>query len=491
MRFRIFTIVSVVFIIGCSDFLEESSQDKVRPSTVSDLEQMFLGEAYVENCTFYDCTWYFTDDAMSCGVKASSMQGDHDKNKWLFAWSDNMFTESGSGFDDVYYQTPYKAILGCNLVLDYLDDMQGEHQARENLRGEALALRAWYYLHLVNFFGVTYNQCDPATEPGVPLKLDASVSGKYLNRNTVGEVYTRIEQDLLEGNRLLTAYDFNRNYFRVGHLAVKAILSRVYLYMEDWNKAIAYADSVLRVKSDLLDMNTLNWSGPDPMLSDDGVYNTSTPDEILWGRNVPSPYYFSWDFVRTPFLPSDELAGTFEKGTFDDYSKGQTRDIRAILNFAWTLDFSDFSYFRYGIYKVKGLLNDKYMQGIRTAELYLNRAEAYARKYLEEGNVSYRTAALADLNELRRHRFNEAFAYEEVNITDGEELLEFCLAERRRELCGETNHRWCDLRRFGVTVTHVLKEGSTSTEYVKDMSRYALPLQAEVLEWNPGLLQSK
>ena len=33
-------------IMGCGDFLEESSQDEVRPSTVSDLEQLLLGEGY-------------------------------------------------------------------------------------------------------------------------------------------------------------------------------------------------------------------------------------------------------------------------------------------------------------------------------------------------------------------------------------------------------------------------------------------------------------
>ena len=34
-------------IMGCGDFLEESSQDEVRPSTVSDLEQLLLGEGYL------------------------------------------------------------------------------------------------------------------------------------------------------------------------------------------------------------------------------------------------------------------------------------------------------------------------------------------------------------------------------------------------------------------------------------------------------------
>ena len=33
-------------LAGCSDFLEESSQDEVRPTTVDDLMQVMVGEAY-------------------------------------------------------------------------------------------------------------------------------------------------------------------------------------------------------------------------------------------------------------------------------------------------------------------------------------------------------------------------------------------------------------------------------------------------------------
>lgn len=492
MKIKIYTLLPLVLLLACSDFLEESSQTKVRPSTVSDLEQIFLGEAYgAEDYCIYNCTRYFTDDDQSNGVNSSGQQEEHNKRKWLFTWADNMFTESGSGYDAAFYQAFYERILGCNLVLDNLDDMEGSHQERESLRGEALTLRAWYYLQLVNLYGIAYNQGTPSTDPGVPLKLTSTVSTDYMSPSTVKDVYARIEQDLLEGNRLLTTYDFNRNYFRLGHLAAKAILSRVYLYMEEWDKAFAYADSVLTRKSDLLDLNSVTWN--DLTRNTEGVYSSSTPDEILWGRTALANYSFDlFNYLKVPFSPSIELTGSFERGTVDDFEKGQIGDIRAVVYFSWMIDFSDGMPYQYGMRKSPGnKTSNQNMQGIRTAELYLNQAEVYARKYLTGANSSHRTALLDILNKLRRHRMNAAFPYEEVDIADGEELLEFYLEERRRELCGETNHRWCDLRRFGITVTHVLKENNTSTEYTKDMSRYALPFQAEIITWNPGLVQNK
>ena len=493
MKTGIYLLIFIAWLaIGCSDFLNESSSDEIRPSTLTDLEQLLLGDGYEDAYNFYYCTEIFTDNIKSNGAKSTDMQTAHDKDKWKFIWDENMFTESESGYDAAFWQGLYEGILGCNLVLDNLDQKDGEHKLRESLRGEALTLRAWYYLHLVNFFGIAYNQGNPDTDLGVPLKLNSTVTGEFFPRNTVREVYSRIEQDLLEGNRLLTEYDYDRDYFRMGHLAAKAILSRLYLYMEEWDKALEYAGAVLAQKADLLDLNTLKWQGLLASGSAGCVYLTTSPDEIIWGRQQTKAFTKGIG-IGTPFSVSNELWSTYENGSYTNYTAKKTHDIRSFMYFSWSQDISALLSggelgCRDGISKAKDDFGG--YQGIRTAELYLNRAEVYARKYLAEGNESYRQAALADLNELRRHRFNKAFPYEDADITDGQELLDFCLAERRRELCGETNHRWCDLRRLGITVTHVLVENG-ETEYKKDMSHYCLPIPEKILEYNPLLEQNK
>ena len=53
--------------------------------------------------------------------------------------------------------------------------------------------------------------------------------------------------------------------------------------MEDWDRAIAYADSVLQVKPNLLDLNTVHWSTPKSPESL-SVYSIETPDEVIWMR---------------------------------------------------------------------------------------------------------------------------------------------------------------------------------------------------------------
>ena len=38
--------ITFLLLCGCDDFLEEKSQDEVRPSTVTDMEKILEGEAY-------------------------------------------------------------------------------------------------------------------------------------------------------------------------------------------------------------------------------------------------------------------------------------------------------------------------------------------------------------------------------------------------------------------------------------------------------------
>ena len=146
------------------------------------------------------------------------------------------------------------------------------------------------------------------------------------------------------------------------------------------------------------------------------------------------------------------------------------------------------------IYGSKSNLNDlsNPHRGMRVAEAYLNRAEANIRLFLENGNENLRISALTDLNYLREHRFRQP--YEDVNITDGQTLLEFCLDERRKELAFD-DHRWFDLRRYGMEeIKHVWYDASgNASEYVleKNDPGFALQLPNEAFEYNSGLEQNE
>lgn len=101
----IFGFLLLLSIGGCSDFLEESSQDEVRPSTVDDMEQLLIGEIYMDgdNTTMDGQNWgkfcngyteMMTDDMQCNGLIYESDQSSLESGRWVFSWDRDMFNES-------------------------------------------------------------------------------------------------------------------------------------------------------------------------------------------------------------------------------------------------------------------------------------------------------------------------------------------------------------------------------------------------------------
>lgn len=131
----------------------------------------------------------------------------------------------------------YRAIIGCNKVINTAQE--GKDEATDQLIGENYFLRAYVYFELVNTFGRPYTQ--GRQNLGVPVKTSTDVND-LPPRATVGEVYDRVLADLKKAETLMTD---NSNHVRATKIAAQALLSRVYLYMGDNQKAADYATTVI------------------------------------------------------------------------------------------------------------------------------------------------------------------------------------------------------------------------------------------------------
>jgi len=254
-------------------------------------------------------------------------------------------------------------------------------------------------------------------------------------RASVQETYDQVLEDALKSVDLM---NMPRGKEFASQEAGWALLSRVYLYMEDYNKSIEYADKVI----------------------DSGRFSLETPESY--------PTYFANALSRSEtiwaiaFSPSDNR-GKFGSIASMIYSDG---------NSGWGEEFATYGYLdlinkyngdvRTGlidtVFKDQGVIQKKnglemffitkfsFQDGdpnlsspvmFRLAEMYLNKAEAYA--YL--GNES---EALANVNIIRENRGLSEHLYD--NVPNGKTILSVVLDERRAELAFE-GHRYFDLTR--------------------------------------------
>ena len=514
-------ILLAVSLTSCSKFLEEQSQSEIRPSNINDLKALMGANGYPYQTALYPFLSLMTDDVKCNGGQG---QANYEKvvlaSKSVFSWSKDMYQElllpTGWGNTSRIntWQMAYGYISGCNTVLEYIDKVTGSDIDKNNLRGQALTMRAYYYFLLVNLYGKPYNApgLDLAKSLGVPLRLRMVVTDSLYPRNTIAEVYTQIEKDLKDGLALLNENKQANGIYKMSPNAAQALLSRMYLYQENWEQSIAYADAVIADRPELTQLNTYKaqpgggynlYNNGTSMYYSNRIYDPFLSKEIIWayqpilpGTGEPNDEAFkSYMFpgysavYNPPYSVSDELLNLYDNRPISDTAVylGDLRSRTYILTTLGIISYAPVSYF----FKFVGGSMGVGGGGIRTAELYLNRAEAKIQLAIKNGNTGLIQEALNDINKLRSSRYDKRKSYTPITITDPQQLLSFCKDERRREFPFEEGHRWFDLRRYGMpAISHFYEEVVGTGEEFKlaeGDSRYTLQIPKAVLERN-GLL---
>ena len=136
--------------------------------------------------------------------------------------SDYNYQLSANTTQTGFWNAAYAAILDANNVINIISSIKdGSAADRNQVLGEALAIRAICHFDLVRVFGKPYYDGN-GSQLGVPIKLDNKVVD--IARNTVGEVYSQVIEDLTTAQGLLS----NANTpFRFSADAVNALLARV------------------------------------------------------------------------------------------------------------------------------------------------------------------------------------------------------------------------------------------------------------------------
>lgn len=499
-RLMIFCLILSTTVLGsCKKFLAEYSQDEMRPGSTEDLTALMYSDAYPYSQVM-DTYDLLTDDiqnnglAVSNGNQVASYTSPFTLGTPLFTFDKTMFDSNNvlaSGVN--LYQIYYNKIKGCNVIIDYLDKVNGTEQSKSAILGQCLFLRAYYYFKLVTTYGQPYTGLgvDPETSLGVPLVLSSEVRDGGLTRSTLKATYDQIEKDLLQSVDLLKANYVPSSAYRLGSVVANAFLCRFYLYRgldNDLDKVISYATLVFTERSTLTALST--FFNASNAFTRTGIFDPANT-EVLWvhGNSPGAAHPFFPTIVSgatPPYTVATSLTTTYEQGP-NTVNYG---DLRYQLYFSSYINGGTFPY-----YTAKTTSNTTSgAKGFRLSEVYLNRAEALIKRFMKNGNVADRTQALSDLNYLRANRYDTRnTTYTPVSITDGAALFTFYQQERRRELALEDGHRWQDIRRWGLSVTHVYTSAdgaSTTFTLPANSPLYALPIPYTAFSSNLDLQQN-
>jgi len=232
---------------------------------------------------------------------------------------------------------------------------------------------------------------------------------------------------------------------RASKPAAFAMLARVYLNMREYTKAGLYADSCLQLYNTLLDYNKLKSASsfPFPKFNAEVIYDSQLGN-------------------------GSTLTNTRARIDTVLYLSYAANDLRKSLFFKAGTNGSHV--FR-GSYEGSAPL----FSGVATDEVYLMRAECYARS----GNVPL---AMADLNKVLVNRFVSG-TFVPYTAATGNDALAQVLAERRKELLMR-GVRWNDLKRLnkeGANITLVRNVNGQTYTLPPNDPRYAVAIPDDIV----------
>lgn len=450
----LFTICSVFIGTSCNDFLKLSSQDLIIPKTVEHYKELLQGEGYFKK--LFEKGYFvalMTDDIEYFapaieGLNATSSYIDYCEN--VFKWDKEIEETLG---DEGLYKCLYKQILTANTCLTNLDDMEGTQAEKDCLKGQACFVRAYGYFILANLYAQSYNEAGKE-EICIPLVLDPTPSLIRYPQSTIEEAWALIKKDIDTAIVCLGRIEPIENVYEINQDAALVLASRIALFMENFEETIKWGEKLLTTSDVLMDITdkTEEPAGRgesnffDPTVNKEIVFMFDPFSSMRWGSILDNSN-ITIEFFRVSQSSASSLMALYD---FDEETK--TGDRRKIfwfeqpdLSYAGT-SLEIFNKDRYSPFKFDRYDNngEGAMQAFRNGEVYLNLAEAYARKAVPDVQK-----ALDYLNALRAKRIAPYTELTSGDFASTEKLVEFIWEERRRELCFEEFHRWWDLRRTG------------------------------------------
>ena len=341
----------------------------------------------------------------------------------------------------LYWTNLYRLIGNVNQIINNIDNIVGADADKKAIKGQALAYRAWAHFMLVQLFADRYVAGGANSQLGVPYMEKITYEGQA--RNTVAEVYTKINADLTAAITNLEGYN-RANKSHLNKSVALAIQAQVALVQGNWTLAASAANAA-----------KVGYSFMSAAQQQDGYKNQSNP-ENLWCEYVQEDqtlYFYSFFAYLSNNYNSTVIRTCPKSIARELYDKIAATDVRKTFWYPNAVADKQpevppagvrFNYMssKFKAVSVSDSRGD--FAWIRVPEMYLIEAEALARSGNETGAKDVLFLMAKDRNPQYVKSTNS-----------GQALIDEILIQRRIELWGE-GRSWTDLKRLGLPMVRTM-----------------------------------
>lgn len=484
---------AVLLLASCKKYLDVKPKGKLIPTSVSDYDHLLDNTNLMES-NFLDQNKGSSISGLGDNLEISEGQAkvgyilqSHPNRERYFAYiyrqpykdpnlQDYFWSNSVSG---IYTQISY-----FNNVIEGIRSI-GQKSPEDEVLGrisvaQALVARAWCYFNANQIYGPVYKPGTANATKTIPYVVSADIKAIIPDLSTSGEVVSKVMQDLYAA---LPALPERSTWpSRAGKATGYAMLAYCHLFTQRFDSVEYYSNLAWNIGAAANPANVLynynQWSGgatvTAPIVSaQDALVNQYNHREMLFYRGTDKDAGIASQLS----YPSAELMALYN----------QTNDLRwkfFYLNAPGYKTTQGGGYddgIRISNYRFR---KTKMTEGFSWPEVLLMRAEAYARNNKLD-------LAIADLNTLRKYRLVTGTA----DLTTGtqDQVIQWVLEERRRELPIGGIKRFMDLKRFSLDagkpwsktqITHTIA-GLNYTATI-DSRDFIFNISNVVLKFNPN-----
>lgn len=445
-----------ISLLACRKYVENVPIQGQRVIEYTDDYRMLMNNPDLLKVAFGVAPLLSGDDIDFTALLVQNTIKTNNIQRTMYTWGKPFYTGTDGDND---WNALYSGIYVFNTVIrDVSNSKGGTDLVKNTILGEALVHRSFSYFMLANLYGKQYDAATAAQDPAIPMVMEPKLF-QDLTRTPVQKVYNQMIEDTKRAIPLLPlTQPIN---FRPNKSSAYALLSKLYLFMRDFNNASLYADSTLALSSDLYDYNT--------------SFTTSS-------TTYPSQFNNKQVLLRKTTRQVVNIQQLSESLT----NLLGTKDLRYALFVRPGASFNP-SYTGLGYWSPVNYSGapDAPAVGLTVNETWLIKAECLAR-------TGKRADALKILNDFRKLRFRPA-DYTLLTAATDDEALQLVITERRLEFFG-TGMRWFDMRRldkdalFAQTYTRVY-DNITYT-LAPHSNQFVFPFSQQVIAQNPEIIQN-
>ncbi|MCC5921978.1 MAG: RagB/SusD family nutrient uptake outer membrane protein [Cyclobacteriaceae bacterium] len=409
----------------------------------------------------------------------------------------------------------YRAINAVNIIIDRLDNFDPNDpnddgsiaDIVDEVKGQSLALRAILHFELVRLYGQRPINVDP-NALGIPyirrgaLDLDQVEND---TRNTVGEVYELIEEDLLEALDLIGGFS---GPGRVDANVIRGYLMRHALMQNNYTQAEQYADAI--INSGAYSLNDEVTDFFENELSGESIWEILHNPQDNPGVNDALTTFYNVN-GRDDIRVTNSYIQSFEENILP----AQRSSIEAVGDSIVILD-DRRELLLLDLFnadgELTGTVTQKYNQPannddnapiMRYADVLLVKAEMLVRNTQSVSQdaidilnqLRSRALRVVEFNEIAEGEFSQTertdlldnLLYTTADFSSADDLLNAILLERRIELAFE-GHRYHDLVRLGEDVLIASPSEDVFTPVGAD--GLAFPIPQREIDANPEMVQN-